>query len=75
MNSYPISIYNATVKYCDRIRTNTYIRAITQKVIRIDLCKKQYIHEMKAWVGITNSLNCSKSHINYYISKNMDLSL
>lgn len=74
MNDYPVVIYNTTKSFHDRILTNFYIKSLHENIQFIDLCKiKNVFHTFKPWIGITDSLNCTKIHLDYYISRNMNM--
>ena len=75
MNNYQIKIYNSTDAYNGRILSNIIINNFNENLHYIDLCEKSEIISFKPWIGVINSLNCNNTHLDYYISMNMNLLL
>ena len=73
MNLYPIKIYNSTTTYKSVINSTLVIRNLIADLQFINLCEKINIISYKPWIGIINSLNCNKTYLEYYVSRNMNL--
>ena len=74
MNNYQINVFNSTSMYNSIMLSKQIINNLSEKLYNIDLCDiKSTVNSLKPWIGMTNSLNCNVTYLDYYISRNMNM--